>query len=203
MRISDAAPLVLGSSSPRRRELLAQAGIPHVVREPGVDERLGPDEAPPAYLRRVVRAKLDAVRTAAPLDDSRVVLVADTIVVAHDGAVLGKPADRGEALAMVERLSGATHRVSTAFMLAGADRRRLPAHFETVTTNVTFRVLRRGEAQAYVATGEGVDKAGGYGIQGRAGAFVERIEGSYSNVVGLPLCELVAALWDLDWMGDR
>jgi septum formation protein len=203
VRISDAAPLVLGSSSPRRRELLEQAGIPHVVREPCVDEGLRRDEAPPSYLQRVVRAKLDAVRSASSVDESRVVLVADTIVIARDGAVLGKPADAEEALAMIERLSGATHRVSTAFILAGAGPRRLPEHFQTVTTSVTFRVLRRGEVQAYIATGEGRDKAGGYGIQGRAAAFVERIEGSYSNVVGLPLCELVAALWDLEWMGDR
>lgn len=130
-------------------------------------------------------------------------LVADTIVVAPDGVLLGKPADDGEAVNMIERLSGATHRVSTAFMLAVADPRASPVHFETVTTAVAFRTLRRGEAHAYAAAGEGRDKAGGYGIQGRAAAFVERIEGSYTNVVGLPLSELFTALWDLGWIGDR
>lgn len=177
-------------------------GIPFVVQGAEVDERAVTGESPPAYLTRIARAKLDAVRSR-ELDASRVVLVADTTVIAPNGALMGKPADHAEAASMIERLSGVTHWVSTAFMLADADPRFEPAHFEIVTTAVKFRALHRGEGPAYAATGEGRDKAGGYGIQGRAATFVERIEGSYTNVVGLPMCELFTALWGLGWLGDR
>lgn len=202
MRISGPSPLVLGSASPRRRELLVLSGIPCVVFPADVDETPQPKEDPPSYLERIVRTKLDAVR-AKNLDRSQAVLVADTVVIAPDGAIMGKPADGRDAARMIERLSGITHGVSTAFMLAEADPRGAPAHFEIVTTSVKFRPLRRGEAQAYAETGEGNDKAGGYGIQGRAAAFVERIDGSYTNVVGLPLCQVYSALLELGWIGDR
>ena len=100
---------------------------------------------------------------------------------------------------MIEHLAGATHEVSTRFALATTNRGAPPAHEQTVTTRVTFRALFEGEALGYAGSGEGRDKAGAYAVQGRAAAFVERIEGSYTNVVGLPLCELVVALRSVGW----
>ncbi len=173
--------------------------IPHVVRTAPVDEAALAGEAPHAYRERVARAKLDAVR-ALDLGEVAGLLVADTSVVAPDGAVLGKPSDDDEACAMIERLSGATHEVSTRFLLAEADPRAPVAHAQTVTTRVTFRAVLIEEARAYAATGEGRDKAGAYGVQGRAAAFAERIEGSYTAVVGLPLCEVVVAMRALQWL---
>jgi len=190
---------VLGSASPRRRDLLASTGIPFVVRAADADEAQRGD-TPAAYLERIARAKLDAVR-ALPLGPCRGVLVADTIVVAPDGAILGKPRDAGEARAMLDRLAGAVHTVETRFVLAPPDPRAPPVHAETVSTRVGMRPLSPDEARAYVETGEGSDKAGGYAVQGRAAAFVRRIDGSYTNVVGLPLCEVVLALRILGWTG--
>jgi septum formation protein len=198
VRIEEARPLLLGSGSPRRREMLAMLGVPFVVRTGDVDESQRAGEAPAAYLARVTEAKLDAVRAGAPAAVAGV-LVADTIVVAPDGGILGKPRDDGDARAMIERLAGATHEVSTRFLLAPADASAPAVHAETVTTRVTMRVLAAGEAERYAATGEGRDKAGAYAVQGRAAAFIARIEGSYTGVVGLPLSEVVAAMRALGW----
>jgi septum formation protein len=200
--ITVAAPLVLGSASPRRREMIAMIDVPFVVRVAGVDESMRIGESPRAYLERVTGAKLDAVR-AHDLGAASAVLVADTVVIAPDGSILGKPADDGDGLSMILRLAGTTHEVSTRFLLAARDAGARPAHAETVTTRVTFRPVVEGEARAYVATGEGRDKAGGYAAQGRAAAFVERIEGSYTNVVGLPLCEVAVALRGLGWLAPE
>jgi septum formation protein len=197
-RLARATPLVLGSASPRRREMLAMLGVPLVVRAATVDEAKRRTESPDAYLDRVTRAKLEAVR-AGDLGAAGGVLVADTIVVAPGGLVLGKPADDDEAEAMIERLAGATHVVSTRFLLAGAVHESPVAHAQTVTTHVTFRALFAGEARAYAATGEGRDKAGAYALQGGAAAFTERIEGSYTTVVGLPVSEVVVAMRRLGW----
>lgn len=199
IRITRATPLVLGSASPRRREMVALLGIPFVVCAASIDEAKGPHEAPHPYLERITQAKLDAVRGSTGWNAAAAVLAADTIVVAEGGAVLGKPSDEGEAAVMIEQLAGATHEVSTRFVLSAAAPGSPVAHAETVTTRVTFRALSRGEARHYAATGEGLDKAGGYAVQGRAAAFVERIDGSYSSVVGLPLSELVSALRRLGW----
>jgi septum formation protein len=185
--------LVLGSASPRRREILLQIGVPFVVITAAADESVRPGEAVPEYLDRVVRAKLAAVSVAATgrAPDAKAVLVADTTVV--DGeAMLGKPESPAEALSMIERLSGKTHEVHTRFLLAARDGAVL--HAETVVTRVTFRALSPVEARAYADSGEGMDKAGGYAVQGLASAFVSRIEGSYTNVVGLPACEVAVAL---------
>jgi septum formation protein len=207
VRIAPATPLVLGSASPRRRELLALLGLPIVVRPAEVDESVRAAEAPHAYLDRIARAKLDAVR-AAGLTEAGGVLVADTIVVSPDGAILGKPDDASRATGrpaevetrtMIERLAGATHEVSTRFMLAEAAAGAAVVHAQTVTSRVTLRALAAGEAGAYAATGEGKDKAGGYAVQGRAAAFIARVDGSYTGVVGLPLCELVVALRAVGW----
>jgi septum formation protein len=202
VRITAKNPLVLGSASPRRRELVAMLGVPFVVRSAAADETARPDEAPREYVERVTRAKLDAVR-AMQLGAPCGVLVADTIVIAPDGALLGKPRDDEDARVMVERLAGATHEVATRFALATLDpsgHAPPPAHAQTVTTRVTFRALSRREVHAYVATGEGRDKAGAYAVQGGAGVFVERIDGSFTNVVGLPLCEVLVAMRALGWL---
>jgi septum formation protein len=128
--------------------------------------------------------------------------VADTTVVAPDGAILGKPADDDEAAAMILRLAGATHEVSTRFALAPRSDGAV-AVARTVTTRVTLRPVTRAEALAYAATGEGRDKAGAYAVQGRASMFIERLEGSYTAVVGLPLCEVTEALRALGWPPSR
>jgi septum formation protein len=211
-RISEEAPLVLGSGSPRRREILTAAHVPFVVVVGDADEDVREGEAADAYLARVVLAKLGAVRTkvnatstststSTPTSTSTstpIILVADTSVVV-DGAILGKPADDEEGFAMIARLRGRTHDVHTRFAVAEASSGGV-LHAETVTTRVTFRVIDDTEARAYAASGQGRDKAGGYAVQGAA-TFVKRIEGSYSNVVGLPACEVVLALRGLGLLG--
>jgi septum formation protein len=195
MHVSTSTPLVLGSASPRRREILERVRIPLVIVVAEVDETPLALEAPDAYLARVVASKLLAVCGLLSPDRVRAtpaILVADTTVV--DGAaILGKPTSEAEAQAMIERLAGRTHEVKTRFAIAdpGAAAVR---HAETVCTKVTFRPLSSEEASAYAASGEGRDKAGGYAIQGLGSSFVRTIEGSYTNVVGLPVCEVVMAL---------
>jgi septum formation protein len=186
-------PLLLGSASPRRREILEQLRLPIRIVTPSIDERATHGEGADAYLERIVEAKLVG---AAALSASVViggVLVADTIVLVDD-AILGKPADDAEARSMLARLSGRTHEVCSRFAIASpqAPARALAA--ETVRTKVTFRELAEDEVARYVATGEGRDKAGSYAIQGIGTFAVAQIEGSYSNVVGLPAAEVVAAL---------
>jgi septum formation protein len=201
VRITADLPLVLGSASPRRRELIGLLGVPFVVRAVDVDEGMLAGEEPDRYLERVTLAKLEAVQGAELTGLAGVagVLVADTIVVAPGGAVLGKPSGDEEALAMLGRLSGATHEVKTRIAL-GPHGAGAPLHVETVVTRVTFRHLPGDEMARYVATGEGRDKAGSYAVQGRAAAFVVRIEGSYTAVVGLPLCEVLLAMQGLGWV---
>jgi septum formation protein len=200
VRIEPESPLGLGSASPRRRDLVAMLGIPFVVCSASADESALPGEAPGAYLVRVTRAKLAAVRALAPPACAGV-LVADTIVIAPDGAVLGKPSNDEGGRTMIQRLAGATHLVSTHFVLGGlAPEGSPPEHAQTVTTRVTFRGLARGEIDAYVASGEGRDKAGSYAAQGKAAAFIERIDGSFTNVVGLPICEVLVALRSVGWL---
>ena len=202
MRITADSPLLLGSASPRRRDLVATLGVPFVVRSASADESVLPGELPEAYVERVTLAKLDAVCARSSIGDAGV-LVADTIVIAPDGALLGKPRDDDDAREMLERLAGATHSVSTRFVLAAqASRARgaAPLHAQTVTTRVTFRALSAGEIHAYVASGEGRDKAGSYAAQGNAGVFVERIDGSFTSVVGLPICEVLVALRAIGWL---
>jgi septum formation protein len=186
-------PLLLASASPRRRDLLRAIGVPVEIAPAVIDESVKEGEAWAEYVVRVVRAKLDAAilrRDVAPAHAA--ILVADTVVVA-DGAILGKPADEAESFAMVKALRGRAHEVSTRFAIARAGETS-PAHEETVTTRVFVRDVDDAWARRYAATGEGNDKAGGYAIQGIFSAAVSRIEGSYSNVVGLPVCEVVTAL---------
>jgi septum formation protein len=179
--------------------MIAWLAVPFVVRAATADETMIAGEPPNAYLDRVAAAKLDAVR-ATNLGSVAGVLVADTIVVAPDGVILGKPRNDEDAGAMIERLSGVTHDVRTRFLLGEGNPRTPPSYARTVTTRVTFRAVSSAEAHAYAATGEGKDKAGAYAVQGRAAAFVERIEGSYTSVVGLPLSEVVVAMRNLGWL---
>jgi septum formation protein len=193
-RATSSSPLVLGSGSPRRREILGSLGVAFVVRAPDADEAVRADEHVDDYLPRVVLAKLAAVRAiVTAIDRASCVLVADTSVV-HDAAILGKPADEADALAMITRLAGRTHEVHTRFAIADAYTNAPPLHAETVVTRVTLRAIDDDEARAYAQSGEGMDKAGGYAVQGRASAFVSRIDGSYGAIVGLPACEVAVAL---------
>ena len=188
---SQVGGLVLGSASPRRREILEAQGIRLNVRSPSVDETVRPNESPADYLARIVNAKLAAVVKDMTGVHAVAIIVADTVVTINS-QILGKPNDRKEARLMIGRLQNKTHDVMTRFAIATLDGKNL--HAETVTTKVTFRKLSEEEQQHYVASGEGDDKAGAYAAQGRAAAFVSRIDGSYSNVVGLPICELMVAL---------
>jgi septum formation protein len=190
--LSQMRPLLLGSASPRRREILGNVGVPFVVQAVDVDEAVRAGEAPDAYLERVVAAKLDAVRAAAAAAAIGAILVADTSVI-DGGAILGKPASIDDAEQMIARLAGKTHEVHTRFAI-GALEAAPVLHAETVMTRVTFRPLTAARIRAYAASGEGMDKAGAYAVQGRGSAIVSRIDGSYTNVVGLPACELVVAL---------
>jgi septum formation protein len=189
-------PLLLGSASPRRQRLLATVGIPLRVEPVAVDETVMAGEASLDYLARIVEAKL-AAAVARPRGSERALLVADTDVIC-DGQVLGKPADVSDAQAMLRRLSGRAHEVATRFAVADASEPAGRVVRETVTTTVYFRPLSEEHVARYAATGEGLDKAGAYAIQGIGGFAVERIVGSYANVVGLPLCEVIAALERLD-----
>jgi len=178
--------IVLASSSPRRQALLEQVGISFVVDPSSVDEHIA-EPLPPARL--VEQLALRKARTVARRHPDRPVLGADTIVVA-DGEVLGKPADRTHAVAMLERLSGRSHQVLTGVAVVQGER-ELVAHEETA---VQFAPLTREQIEWYVATGEPMDKAGAYGIQGRAAALISSISGDYYNVVGLPLYRTVQML---------
>ena len=183
------ASLHLASASPRRRELLAQIGVPFVTLIASIDETALPGEPAERYVERLAREKALAGRAALSDPADAVVLGADTAVVL-DGCILGKPADRAECLATLAALSGREHQVLTAVALASAQR----IESRVVASRVRFRPLRAGEAEAYWATGEPCDKAGSYGIQGLAAVFVSQLEGSYSAVVGLPLCETAQLL---------
>ncbi len=170
--------LVLASQSPRRRELLVQLGIALEVRPAAADESVLPGEVPRAYVLRVAREKARAV-------SGEIVLAADTVVVLG-GAVLGKPRGVEDARRMLQALSGTAHEVLTAVCV----RRDLAIELDAVVaTKVRFARLTRGEIEWYVGTGEPLDKAGAYAIQGAGGAFVLSVDGSVSNVVGLPLAE--------------
>ncbi len=208
---------ILASSSPRRRELLASLGIDFTIIRPQVDETQHPGEAPLDYVARLSREKAAAV--AAQVNEPAAVLAADTVVILgadtlgidERGDILGKPADAAEARAMLRRLRGRTHQVCTALTLlrvntAGARRassQPLPEGVSPTTrvtrTDVTMRDYTDAEIEAYIATGDPFDKAGSYAIQHAGFNPVARIDGSYTNVVGLPLETLRAMLADIGW----
>ena len=173
--------VILASQSPRRRELLGLFPFPFTVKVAGVDEYMDPAKDPAQEVARLSRLKADAI----PRTGEDVVIAADTIVVCR-GYVLGKPADEQEAFEMLGLLSGRLHEVMTGVTVLYGDK----AITHTEITQVGFRELQPEEVQRYIATGEPMDKAGSYGIQGGAALFVERIIGDYYNVVGLPVCRL-------------
>lgn len=176
--------VILASASPRRRELLTLVGIAHTVHPADIDESLHPGEPPTTYVDRLAREKAGVIAAEHP---GAVVIAADTTVVL-DGEVLGKPADVAEARRMVAALAGRTHEVCTGIAVQhGA---RVASAVERVS--VTMRPLSAEEVAAYVATGEPMDKAGAYGIQGVGATIVTRVEGDYFSVMGLGLARLVA-----------
>jgi nucleoside triphosphate pyrophosphatase len=187
--------LVLASASPRRQELLRNAGISFVVQPAHIPEEPLPGELPHACAERLAREKARAVFSQRPND---LVLGADTVVVV-EGQILGKPTDAANAAGMLRLLSGKTHEVTTGVCLIGprrGEKRELETGFEDVrseTTRVTMTALSDEEIQAYIATGEPMDKAGAYAIQGMASRWIPHIEGDYFNVVGLP----VALVWKM------
>lgn len=180
--------LYLASGSPRRRELLTQIGVPFTVLSAQIDETPLNDEPAAAYVERLARGKAEAGLALLP-DLDACVMGADTAVVL-DGQLLGKPVDEPDAIGMLMALSGREHEVLTAVALI--DRQRCETR--TVTSRVRFRAIATHEAMAYWASGEPADKAGSYAIQGLAAIFVEGLHGSYSAVVGLPLCETAELL---------
>lgn len=180
--------VILASQSPRRRELLGLTGLEFVVRAADIDETMNPDRDPREEVARLSREKAMAVSRQP--DDA--VIAADTIVVC-DGNVLGKPRDEAEAFRMLRLLSGREHQVMTGLTALRGER----VITCTEVTHVRFRELSDGEIRAYIATGEPMDKAGSYGIQGGAALFVTGLEGDYFNVVGLPVCRLTGILRSL------
>ena len=177
--------LILASASPRRRALLSLFGIPFTVRAADIDETMDPEKPPFDEVARVSRSKALAVSR----ENSDIVIAADTIVVCQ-GKVLGKPHSEEEAASMLRLLSGRDHQVMTGCTILFGDR------VETFTevTSLHFRSLSEKEIQKYVRSGEPMDKAGAYGIQGGAALFCEKLEGDYYNVMGLPVCRLYETL---------
>ena len=180
--------LILASQSPRRRELLSLLRVPFVVRVADIDETMEKDSLPFDEVARVSRLKACAIDRAA--DD--VVIAADTIVVC-DGQVLGKPKDTADAARMLRLLSGRDHQVMTGLTVLRGEK----CLSCTEVTDIHFRELSDREIDAYIRTGEPMDKAGAYGIQGGAAIFAERLVGDYFNVVGLPVCRLWKMLGEL------
>ena len=181
--------VVLASASPRRRDLLDLIGIAHEVRPANIDETMRPREAPRRYAERLAREKASAVATR---DPDLITIGADTVVVINR-KVLGKPADTSDAARMLRMLSGREHTVITAVAVSRG--RKLCSAIEEV--RVKFRRLRDDEIEAYIAMGEPMDKAGAYGIQGYGATIVERIEGDFFAVMGLPLVRLVGLMRDV------
>ena len=177
--------LILASASPRRKALLSLFGIPFTVRAADIDETMDPEKPPFDEVARVSRLKALAVRR----EEEYVVIAADTIVVCQ-GKVLGKPHSEAEAASMLRLLSGRDHQVMTGCTILYGDR----AETFTEVTSLHFRPLSEKEIQKYVQSGEPMDKAGAYGIQGGAALFCEKLEGDYYNVMGLPVCRLYETL---------
>ncbi len=179
--------IILASKSPRRRELLEKLGLTFTVLTEEIDETMDPSADLTGEIQRVSEAKARAVQPLAGPND--LIISADTVVCA-DGRRLGKPADEAEARAMLRLLSGRAHTVVSGLCLLQGSR----CETASVTTALHFRPLSDREIDAYIATGEPMDKAGAYGIQGLASIFVDRLDGDYYNVMGLPLCTLAAML---------
>ncbi len=185
-------PLVLASASPRRREFLHQLGYPFEVVTPATEEKVRPGESATAYVRRNASEKSQDV--AGRVAAGSVVIAADTVVVLR-GRIMEKPRSEEDAHEMLRALSGQVHQVITGFCVRGPGRDGAAAeHSAAVSTDVEFKALSDAEISAYIRSGEPMDKAGAYAIQGRASYMIRQIRGSYTNVVGLPMTELVEVL---------
>jgi septum formation protein len=192
---STSNPLIfLASASPRRSSLLTQIGISHEIRAVDIDEARNASESPAEYVYRLARTKAETLWNRLPTSSRLPVLGADTTV-ALGADVLGKPGSREELLSMLRRLSGTTHQVYTGVALCSERGTEL----RLSVSDVTFRPLTDLEILAYWDSGEPADKAGGYAVQGRAAVFIERINGSYSGIVGLPLLETAQLLQGIGW----
>ena len=186
--------MILASASPRRRELLEMLGVEHLEILPARgEEKAHPEQAPGELVRELSRCKAEEVYRRSGAGPEDAVIAADTVV-ALDGAVLGKPKDPEDAKRMLRALSGRTHAVFTGVTVLRGGR----CLSRSEETAVRFRPLTEGEIERYVATGEPLDKAGAYGAQGKGSLFVERLEGDFFNVMGLPLCLLGQMLRELD-----
>lgn len=192
-RSTDGSLLVLASASPRRREMLEREGFRFACLVPGVDETVDESLSPARQVEKIAEAKARGALELLGGDDSYPIVACDTIVV-HDGCIFGKPGDADEAHVMIGALSGDTHQVVSGVCVIYGGTVRV---FHEVT-DVTFRKLSQDEVDAYIATGEPFDKAGGYGIQGAAGPFVDHLVGDYDNVVGFPLARFLDELRTLD-----
>jgi septum formation protein len=193
--ISAETPLLLGSASPRRRDILSGLGLPIRIEPADIPEEVALGEQPLDYVSRIVSEKLSAVAARASAAFSAI-LVADTVVVI-DGHVLGKPQDTADAARLLRLIAGRTHVVYTRYAISLADAPAVIRAAHTVATEVSLRAASEDEITRYAASGEGLDKAGAYAAQGLGAFLIERIVGSYSNVVGLPACEVVVDLRSL------
>jgi septum formation protein len=209
--------LVLASASPRRRELLERLGLRLELAPVDLDESPRPGEKAPEYVRRLAAEKCDAAVAARPANPQPVAVLAADTIVNLDGDILGKPRDAGEARTMLERLAGRRHEVTTAYRiwrgpigagprLAGMGAAGTPSAARVidraVSTVVSFRLLRPAEIEAYVTCGEWQGKAGGYAVQGIAAAFANELRGSHTNVIGLPLAEVIGDLIAVGALAD-
>ncbi len=188
--LQQAHPFILASASPRRAQLLSQLGLDFACVPADIDERPLADEHALPYVERMAREKATSIASMHP---ETWVLGSDTCIAWHD-AILGKPAGKADAVAMLMRLSGQTHQVLTSVCLVKGCGEQVASHLTTISANVTLAPITERQANAYWDTGEPADKAGSYAIQGIGGAFVAHCEGSYTGIVGLPLVETTALL---------
>jgi len=193
--------IFLASSSPRRKELLTLAGVEFEIKIPDVDEAQFPHESPVQMVKRLAFEKASTVwRNELGPGESRIVLAADTTVVSAKGKVLGKPTTKAEAIEMILLLQGKVHKVHTGYALLEVVKGELARkRIRSVETRVYIRPLSRIEARMYVDRGESLDKAGAYAAQGHGMTIIKKIEGSYTNVVGLPMSEVIEDLQKFGW----
>jgi len=197
MTISLSFPFILASASPRREDLLRSVGLTFKILPAHVDETYRPGETPAAHVKRLSQDKAGVIATRHP---KALVLGADTIVVI-DGLILGKPKNKKQARDMLQRLSNRTHTVFTGFTLASMDAGI--SQTRVVRSSVQFKQITSDEMDWYIHCDEPYDKAGGYAVQGRGAYFIKAIRGSYTNVIGLPLCEVLEELKHLNTVSFR